>query len=149
VSGHKPGLLPGRCHHPVFPLQQLPAVDEGPLAFGQGGVQFLQGEVQFVDSDQLFFYGDALGPDQGLFGSALGQVGAPFFLSFRFHLAVRLWSCRVVAAFHNAALSPEVRRAPFRCLSSFCVIAMISLPAGGGSASTLCFISTPGWAYNW
>jgi hypothetical protein len=44
VSGHKPGLLPGRCHHPGFPLQQLPGVDEGPLAFGQGGVNFLQGK---------------------------------------------------------------------------------------------------------
>jgi hypothetical protein len=61
VSGHKPGLLPGRCHHPVFPLQQLPAFGEGPLASpSQGGVLFLQGKVQFVDSDQLLFYGDVL-----------------------------------------------------------------------------------------
>ena len=35
-----------------------------------------QSKVQFVNPDQLLFYGDALGPDQGLFGSALGQVGA-------------------------------------------------------------------------
>jgi hypothetical protein len=40
------------------------------------GFHFLQGKVQFVDSDQLLFFGDDLGPDRGLFGSALGQVGA-------------------------------------------------------------------------
>jgi hypothetical protein len=96
VSGHKLGLLPGRCHHPVFPLQQLPAV-EGPLAFGQGGVLFLQGKTQFVDSDQLLFMGMIWGPTKGSLGRPwvklehlLGQ--APLFLSFRFHLAIRLWS---------------------------------------------------------
>jgi hypothetical protein len=51
---------------------------------------FYQGKVQFVDSDQLPFSGDDLGPDRGLFGLALGQ--ALLFLSFHFHLAVRLWS---------------------------------------------------------
>jgi hypothetical protein len=35
-----------------------------------------QSKVQFVNPDQLLFYGDALGPDQGLLGSVLGQVGA-------------------------------------------------------------------------
>jgi hypothetical protein len=51
----------------------------------------------------------------GMFWGSLGRPWvkserlhgqAPLFLSFRFHLAVRLWSCRV-DAFHNAALSPE------------------------------------------
>jgi hypothetical protein len=34
-----------------------------------------------------------------------------------------------------------------RCLSSICVNAMVSSTAGGGSALTLCIISTPGWAF--
>jgi hypothetical protein len=97
VSGHKLGLLPGRCHHPGLPLQQLPVVDEGPLTFGQGGVNFLQGKVQFVDSDQLLFMGMIWGPTKGSLGRPWVKLErlhgqAPLFLSFCFHLAVRLWS---------------------------------------------------------
>jgi hypothetical protein len=55
---------------------------------------------------------------------------------------------RFIAALLNAALFPEVSRNPFRCIGSFCVYAMISTSAGGGSASTLCILSTPGWVYN-
>jgi hypothetical protein len=57
----------------VILVSPFNSFDEGPLAFGQGGVHFFQGKVQFVDSDRLLFYGDDLGPDQGLFGVGPGS----------------------------------------------------------------------------
>jgi hypothetical protein len=96
VSEHKPDLLPGCCPHPGFLLQQLLAVDEGPLAVGQGGVHFCQGKVQFVNFDQLLFSWDDLGPDRGLFGSALGQVGASARSSIAFPQLPLPSQCQVV-----------------------------------------------------
>jgi hypothetical protein len=92
VSRHKLGLLPG-CYH-------------------KAGVHFRQGKAQFVDFDQLFFSGDGLGPDRGLFGSALGQVGASVRSSVTFPQLL-LPSSRLVvltgfvAAFLNAAPLPR------------------------------------------
>jgi hypothetical protein len=151
VSGHKPGLLPGHCHHPFFPFNSFRPSMKALSPLVKVGFIFLQGKVQFVDSDQLIFYGDDLGPNQGLFGSALGQVGASARSSATFpqlplpsrRQAVVL-TC-LLLPFTTQLFFPEVRRDPFRCLSSFCVNAMISPSAGGGLASTLCIISTPGW----
>jgi hypothetical protein len=97
VSGHKLGLLPGRCHHSGFPLQQLPAVDEGPLAFGQGGFRFLQRKVSLSILTNFSFLGMIWGPTKGSLGQPWVELErlhgqAPLFLSFRFHLAVWLWS---------------------------------------------------------
>jgi hypothetical protein len=126
----------------VFPLLHLLAVDEGPLAVGLGGVHFCQGKGQFVIFDQLLFSGDDLGPDRGLFGSALGQVEASAWSSVPFP-QLPFPSRRQVVVLTGSLLPftmqlffPEVRRDPFRCLSS-CVNAMISPSAGGGSALTL------------
>jgi hypothetical protein len=117
--------------------------DEGPLAVGHDGVHFHQGKVQFVDFDQLLFSGDDLGPNRGLFGSALGLVGASARFSIAFPLLPLPSRHQVVVLtgllmpFATQLLFPEVRRNPFRCLSFFCVNAMISSSAGGGSASML------------
>jgi hypothetical protein len=97
---------------PVFPLQQLLAVDEGPLAFGQG---------------------DDLGPDHGLFGVGPGSGWSVCTVKRRFSSAFASISpsgCgpdRFVAAFSQTQLLfPEVRRDPFRFLGAFCVYAMVS-----------------------
>jgi hypothetical protein len=110
VSGHKVNLLPGCYHHPGFPLQQLPGhFDEGPLAVDRGGVHLHQGKAQFVNFDQLLFSGDDLGLDRGLFGLALGQVGASARSSVAFPWLPLPSRCMVmvltgfVAAFLNAA----------------------------------------------
>jgi hypothetical protein len=101
----------------VSPSTAARAFDEGPLAVDQGGVHFCQGKAQFVDFDQLLFSGDSLVPNRGLFGSALGQVGASAQSSIAFpqlplpsrHQVVVLTG--FVAAFLNAAPLPrgEVR----------------------------------------
>jgi hypothetical protein len=127
----------------VSPFYSCWPFDEGLLAVGQGGVYFHQGKVQFVDFDQLLFSGDDLGPDRGLFGSAMGQVGASAGSSVAFPQLPLPTRRQVVVLtglllpFTTQLSFPEVRRDPFRCLSSFCVNAMISSSAGGGSASTL------------
>jgi hypothetical protein len=86
------------CARPLAPasLQSLP--DLGILFLARVICPYLkQGKVQFVDSDQLLFYGDALGPTKGSLGRPWVKLErlhgqAPLFLSFHFHLAVRLWS---------------------------------------------------------
>jgi hypothetical protein len=113
VSGHKPSFCLDVVIILFFPLQQLPAVDEGPFAFGKGGAPFLQGKSSLLILTN-FSLGDDLGPDQGLFGSALGQVGV---------------STRSSAAFPQLPLSSR-RQA--------------TVLTGGGSASTLCIMSAPG-----
>jgi hypothetical protein len=102
----------------------------------------------------LLFYGDDRGPTKGSWVSP-GSSWSVCSVKRRFSSASTSISpsgCgpdRFIAAFIKAALFPEVRRHPFRCNGSFCVYAMISTSAGGGSALTLCILSTPGWAYNY
>jgi hypothetical protein len=104
----------------VSPSTAARAFDEGPLAVDQGRVHFHQGKAQFVDFDQLLFSGDDLGPDRGLFGSTLGQVGASARSSVTFpQLPLPSRRQALLLPFSTQLLFPEVRLDPFRQLGSF------------------------------
>jgi hypothetical protein len=76
-GGQAGGGSSSRCSQPLAPPSLRSYPDLGIISLASVICPNLkQSKVQFVNPDQLLFYGDALRPDQGLFGSVLGQVGA-------------------------------------------------------------------------